>query len=138
MQSVAISLSATAMTLPELVEWMLTIWPNASETYLSNVVQRMARGKLLRSHRGYAPEDLMGREISGRTLGLIGLGHVGRRVAPLAAAFGMTVLATDPAGAQATLITLEPDDRHVLDLFFVLFIHIKDRWHIVSVKKYVI
>ena len=39
-------------TLPELAEWMRTVWPNASETYLSNVVQRMARGRLLRSHRG--------------------------------------------------------------------------------------
>lgn len=39
-------------TLPELAEWLRTIWPNASETYLSNVVQRMARGRLLRSHRG--------------------------------------------------------------------------------------
>lgn len=41
-------------TLPELAEWILTVWPNASDTYLSNVVQRMARGKLLRSHRGIA------------------------------------------------------------------------------------
>ena len=41
-------------TLPELAKWMLTIWPNASDTYLSNVVQRMARGRLLRSHRGIA------------------------------------------------------------------------------------
>lgn len=41
-------------TLPELAEWIRTIWPNASETYLSNVVQRMARGRLLRSHRGIA------------------------------------------------------------------------------------
>lgn len=39
-------------TLPELAEWMRTIWPSSSETYLSNVVQRMARGRLLRSHRG--------------------------------------------------------------------------------------
>jgi Rrf2 family protein len=37
---------------PELAEWALTIWQGASETYLSNVVQRMARGGLLRSHRG--------------------------------------------------------------------------------------
>lgn len=41
-------------TLPELAEWMRTIWPNSSDTYLSNVVQRLARGRLLRSHRGIA------------------------------------------------------------------------------------
>jgi D-3-phosphoglycerate dehydrogenase len=39
---------------------------------------------------------LMGEEISGKTLGLIGIGHVGRTVARLAAAFGMTVIACDP------------------------------------------
>jgi len=39
-------------TLPEMARWMRTIWPSASATYLSNVVQRLARGGLLRSHRG--------------------------------------------------------------------------------------
>ena len=39
-------------SLPELAAWMQTIWPAASETYLSNVIQRLARGGLLRSHRG--------------------------------------------------------------------------------------
>ncbi len=39
-------------TLPELAAWMRTIWPNSSDSYLSNVVQRLARGRLLRSHRG--------------------------------------------------------------------------------------
>lgn len=48
-------------TLPELAEWMLTIWPSASDTYLSNVVQRMARGRLLRSHRGIAGGYSLGR-----------------------------------------------------------------------------
>ncbi len=48
-------------TLPELAEWMLTIWPSASNTYLSNVVQRMARGRLLRSHRGIAGGYSLGR-----------------------------------------------------------------------------
>lgn len=48
-------------TLPELAAWMRTIWPTASETYLSNVVQRMARGKLLRSHRGVLGGYSLGR-----------------------------------------------------------------------------
>ena len=50
----------------------------------------------LRRDRGYSREDLMGREIGGKTLGLVGIGHIGSRVAKLARAFGMTVLASDP------------------------------------------
>ena len=48
-------------TLPELAEWLLTIWPSASDTYLSNVVQRLARGRLLRSHRGISGGYSLGR-----------------------------------------------------------------------------
>jgi len=50
----------------------------------------------LRSDRKFAREDLMGHEIAGRTLGLVGIGHVGTEVARLAKAFGLRVLATDP------------------------------------------
>lgn len=53
--------------------------------------------RLLRSsRRDYPREQLMGRELAGRTIGLVGIGEVGRRVAKLADAFGMTVIATDP------------------------------------------
>ena len=50
----------------------------------------------LRRERGFAREQLMGHDICGRTLGVVGIGHVGTRVAHLANAFGMTVLACDP------------------------------------------
>ncbi len=50
----------------------------------------------LRRERGFTREDLMGSEIGGKTLGIVGIGHVGTRVARLAQAFGMTVLAYDP------------------------------------------
>ncbi len=50
----------------------------------------------LRRERGFTREDLMGREISGKVLGIVGIGHVGTRVAALARAFGMQVLAVDP------------------------------------------
>lgn len=48
-------------TLPELADWMTTIWPSSSESYLSNVVQRLARGRLLRSHRGISGGYSLGR-----------------------------------------------------------------------------
>ncbi len=47
-------------------------------------------------------ESLMGTELNGKTLGLVGIGHCGTRVAKLAGAFGMRVLAHDPL--------LEPDE----------------------------
>ena len=50
----------------------------------------------LRSERGFTREDLMGHEIRGLTVGLVGIGHVGTEVARLAQVFGLHVLATDP------------------------------------------
>ena len=41
-------------------------------------------------------EAIMGHELRGRTVGLVGLGHVGTRVAALAKAFGLEVIACDP------------------------------------------
>lgn len=50
----------------------------------------------LRSEHGFSREDVMGHELRGMILGVIGIGHVGTRAAELAKAFGMTVIATDP------------------------------------------
>jgi Rrf2 family protein len=55
-------------TLPEMAEWMRTIWPNSSDSYLSTVVQRLARAKLLRSHRGISGGYSLGRAASKITL----------------------------------------------------------------------
>lgn len=55
-------------TLPELAEWTRSLWPAASETYLSNIVQQMTRGRLLRSHRGVAGGYSLGRAASAITL----------------------------------------------------------------------
>jgi len=50
----------------------------------------------LRRERVVAREELMGREICGKVLGLVGMGHVGTKVAALGKAFGMQVLGFDP------------------------------------------
>ena len=50
----------------------------------------------MRAERGFSREQVMGHEIHGKTLGIVGIGHTGTRVAHLARAFGMDVLATDP------------------------------------------
>ena len=38
----------------------------------------------------------VGRELRGRTLGIVGFGRIGRRLGEIARAFGMTILAYDP------------------------------------------
>lgn len=47
-------------------------------------------------HAGVAPPIVMGRELKGSTLGVIGYGAIGRRLCELALAFGMRILVTDP------------------------------------------
>ncbi len=51
-------------------------------------------GKLAES--AFEGREFFGREAPGTTLGLVGLGHVGRQVARRAAALGFTVVAHDP------------------------------------------
>lgn len=61
------------------------------------VSRRMSEtDRRMRREHGFSREDVMGHEIRGKTLGLVGIGHVGMRVAALARAFGTRVLASDP------------------------------------------
>ena len=57
----------------------------------------------LRTRRGFSREDLMGRELRGQRLGVVGIGHTGSKTAALARAFGMTVAAFDPLVAPDTI-----------------------------------
>lgn len=50
----------------------------------------------LRAQRGFAREDLMGTELFEKTLGIVGIGEIGTRVAHIARALGMRVIAHDP------------------------------------------
>ena len=50
----------------------------------------------MRRETGFSREDVMGHEIRGKKLGLVGIGHIGTRVAAFGKAFGMEVMATDP------------------------------------------
>jgi D-3-phosphoglycerate dehydrogenase / 2-oxoglutarate reductase len=59
-------------------------------------------------HAGRKPEVAMGRQLSGSTVGIIGYGSIGRYLAPLAKALGMTVLVADPFA-----IPNDPSIEHV-------------------------
>ncbi len=47
-------------------------------------------------HSGRMPEVIMGRQLAGSTLGIIGYGSIGRYLAEIARALGMKVLVADP------------------------------------------
>jgi glyoxylate reductase len=58
-----------------------------------------ARDALYAGHWTYwAPDGFLGRELYGKTLGIIGLGRIGGAVARRAAAFGMEVVSLGPRG----------------------------------------
>jgi D-3-phosphoglycerate dehydrogenase len=59
-------------------------------------------------HAGRKPEIVMGRQLAGSRIGIIGYGSIGRHLAPLAKALGMEVLVADP------FVTIdERDIQHV-------------------------
>lgn len=80
-----------------------------------DVARRISENdRLLRTERGFSREDIMGHEMSGKVVGIVGIGHIGTRVARLARAFDMTVLAIDPylteeeiARRGATAVTMD-------------------------------
>ena len=79
--------------------------------------------------RGSAPERLLGRELSGAAVGLVGLGRIARRVARAAARLRVRLLATSRAGddgsgstevlGRADFVSLHvpltPETRHLID-----------------------
>ncbi|MFN0182220.1 MAG: NAD(P)-dependent oxidoreductase [Aquabacterium sp.] len=68
-------------------EWVLGVMVD-----LSRGISRSVRAY----HRGEQPPVRMGRELRGAQLGIIGYGHIGRRVGALALALGMHVSCSDP------------------------------------------
>jgi glyoxylate reductase len=73
-------------------------------TLLLAAARRVPEGlELARSGRwiGWRPEELLGRDLSGARLGLVGLGRIGRAVAARARAFGLEVVYAAPRDAPA-------------------------------------
>ena len=70
----------------------VTEWIVATMIDLARGIGRYAAA----AREGRAPVPTVGRELRGSTLGVIGLGRIGRALADLALAFGMRVVAADP------------------------------------------
>jgi glyoxylate reductase len=72
------------------------------------VARRVTEGHTLVQQRlwtGWAPTQLLGADVTGRTLGIIGLGRIGRAVAERAAGFRMSVVYT----ARQDIVPEVPD-----------------------------
>jgi lactate dehydrogenase-like 2-hydroxyacid dehydrogenase len=97
---------------------------------LLTVTRRVAEGdRLLR--RGdtwtWAPTFMLGTGLEGKTLGIVGLGRIGREVAALGEAFGMHTIHTSRTGGvpldelldEADVVSLHcpltPETRHLID-----------------------
>ncbi len=62
-------------------------------------------------HAGRVPQPRMGRQLAGRTLGLVGYGRIARRVAEIALAMRMRVLVNDPFARPDPGVEFVPLDR---------------------------
>ncbi len=105
---------ASAGFMSSVAEWVLGVMIDLSRHVSAAVLQYRA---------GVQPPALMGRELRGATLGLIGYGQIGRTLAEVALALGMRVLVSDPhtrvanpALRQVDLATLLAQADHVVCL----------------------
>jgi glyoxylate reductase len=96
------------------------------------LLRRVAEGdRLVRRQEEWAlaPTFMLGEGLAGKTLGIVGLGRIGREVARLAAAFGMRVVHTGGSGPYEELpldrllgeadvvsvhVPLTPETRHLI------------------------
>jgi glyoxylate reductase len=96
------------------------------------LLRRVVEGDRLvrrRDEWALAPTFMLGEDLAGKTLGIVGLGRIGREVARLAEAFGMRVVHTRGSGpygelpldrllAEADVVSLHvpltPETRHLI------------------------
>ncbi len=77
---------------------------NSVSEWVIGALIDLARGisdSVLAYRAGIEPAAVVGRELRGSTLGIIGYGQIGRRLAELGLALGMRVIVADPAATVA-------------------------------------
>jgi len=67
-----------------------------------------------KTRAGGTNDSLVGHELFGKTLGIVGCGHIGLQVARLGNAFGCQVLGFDPYAVKANDVTIEQVDLNEL------------------------
>ncbi|MGZ6144260.1 MAG: 2-hydroxyacid dehydrogenase [Myxococcales bacterium] len=98
-------------------------------TLILSLARRIREGeRLVRegNWKGWAPTQLLGMELHGKTLGILGYGRIGQAVARRAEGFGMKVLFSDVSGGvpldellpAADIVTIHaplmPETRHLI------------------------
>ena len=90
-------------------------------------------------HAGNPPASRMGTQLSGKTLGLIGWGRIAQRIAPIAQAFRMRVLAHDPHNPpQQPGVQAAPLEQVLAEADFLLplAVSIPETRHIVNASAF--
>ena len=89
-------------------EFLKTISPTAELTMglILSLIRHIPAAVAAVNTGAWNRDDFKGQDLEGKTLGLFGYGRIGRKVARMATAFGMTVLAYD-------LVTDNPDPNAV-------------------------
>ncbi len=78
-----------------------------------------------RTESAALPEWVMGRELQGKTIGIIGLGQIGSRVARIARGFEMKILAYDPyARAQGSILVENTGLEGLLSRADIVTLHV--------------
>lgn len=68
---------------------------------LLGVCRRVANAHMALLEGKSRKHELVGTELAGKTLGIVGLGRIGSKVATIAKSFGLNVMATDPYASAA-------------------------------------
>ena len=82
--------------------------------------RRLGEGERLvrsRAWAGWALDQLLGVQLVGKTLGIIGYGRIGRALARRAIGFGMNVIYADPQAAEPAATNADPGNRPVNEVF---------------------
>ena len=103
---------ASSIAVAELAFAMMIAVPNR----LIEAHNSMKEGKWLK-------KELKRTELYGKTLGLIGCGHIGAEVAKRAVAFGMRVVGYDPVVTKSDYIDLKPSLDALLPLCDYISLH---------------